>query len=230
MLYLSGSGEWVVINEKPSCRLKVNQYMLTDQMSVFFMQLCQPPLSFVSADIFHTFAAHVSKTVSTTLKFWLCHTTAHFIEQNSFANKCHPSIETNEIFLCLLQWDLLSPQVAHKAHILSFPSWVEFYLHLLCHKWTLSDFKIKGPKWTPCVSILKNKMQCFKMRIVKKSGLVHLIIIELTASIGFIWSWQGQGPKKSDFFIHRRAHCPGILFYPSYCFLPCEHSHYPHVN
>lgn len=44
-------------------RLKRNQYMLNDQMSVFFTQLCQPPLSFVSAYIYQTFAGHTPKTV-----------------------------------------------------------------------------------------------------------------------------------------------------------------------
>lgn len=69
------------------------------------------------------------------------------------------------------------------------------------------------------------------MRIVEKPGLVHLIIIELTVSTGFVWSWQGQGHRKSEETqLHRRAHCPGILFYSSFCFLPYEHSHSPHVN
>lgn len=83
--------------------------------------------------------------------------------------------------------------------MLSFPSCTEFYLHLLCHRWTLSDFKIKSPKWTPGIKYIKTqiiKYNTWNKYNEGKSCLIHLIIIELTVSIGSIWSWWRQGHRK----------------------------------
>lgn len=83
--------------------------MLNDQMSVFFTQLCPPlcPLCLLTSPI-HLLGTHVR--LSATFKFWSCNTSAYFIkEQNSFAKKYRPSIETNEIFLCIIHWGFLFP-------------------------------------------------------------------------------------------------------------------------